>query len=1329
MSHRPPWWLVWALASVVAAAEWLRRPALPWVVVGALAVAACLATLAPFRGWRRRGLAAALVGLIATIAVTQGRLTAIETRWAEQRERRVEAASRRLDGDLHAALHLADRLAHSALAAPRDDRGAALRALQRLVPGGGPEVSVALFDPEGDPWAWSGRHRLPPAAEGDSIGARATGYYVVLEARRHSDDGLTAVAGVLVWAHPAVPDRFRSLAELFRESTEVGLTVYPPGAAPDSIDVFDYEEPTTAGRRLLFSVQPVPPEQGTAKQRAYAGGSRVATWLILLATGLALSFTASPLQRFAVLGGLLWLAVRAPVGGALRLQPFFSPATFFRPLLGPLSGSAGALALAGALLTIAGVWLWRRRLSRRWYGVVLGSALLLVAPYLISSLGRGITPPAGGVSVPLWLGWHFAILLSSAALIVPTAALFRGADVGKPSPMRIVAGVAIAFAATTVGVLVWSPRGGWPDWYTFLWTPALFLVAMPAPRWATISGIALVAGSAAALVTWGAELMGQIQVAERDVARLGDEPDPLAIPLLERFGEEVMDAPAPATGTEMYALWRGSTLGDQGYPSHLALWGANGSLLEELALDSLDLPLSLLSTMVRELDAGAAPRIAQIARVPGVHYVLLVRVGPEAILTVGVGPRSELVMPGRVGRLLDPGRTGSPLYRLTLSPPAGPSAQLPRPRWEREGWIVRNEYPLILPGGARVVHAAVDLRGPVPLLVRGVLVVLLDAALLGSLWFLAEVVSGARPRPPRWRSLSRSFRIRLAATLAFFFIVPAVGFAAWSFTRLTEEVERSRDLLITQTLRDAAITASGSLQVPADVLTERLRELSRRIDADLGLYQGGLLAGTSTPVLEDLGVMPPLMDPAAFASLALEGELELTRDGAVKEPSQRVGYRVVQPGYPAELGVLATPQPAEDPSLAVRRLDLALVLLLATLAGVAAALAGAGRASRALSRPVAELRRSAIALGKGDPMPPRSVHPPLEFEPVFGAFERMAADIRSSQQALEAARKRTAAVLATVATGVVGLDPEGRVLIANPQATDILGTGLGEGERFLQRLGAEWSALALVVTRFLQDPAAEATAELEVSGRRLTVQLAPLGPDVRGVVIAINDVTDLSRAERVLAWGEMARQVAHEIKNPLTPIRLGMQHLRRVYRDQRGDFDHTLEETSDRMLAEIDRLDTIARAFSRFAAPAGDAQPLDRIDLGAVIGEVIQLYRLAEEGCEVELRVERPSFAAARPDEVKEVMVNLLENARNAGASRVQVAVRPGEIRVTDDGAGITPDLLPRIFEPRFSTTTSGSGLGLAIVKRLVQSWGGAIEVESRTGQGTTIVIRLAVLG
>jgi signal transduction histidine kinase len=917
------------------------------------------------------------------------------------------------------------------------------------------------------------------------------------------------------------------------------------------------------------------------------------------------------------------------------------------------------------------------------------------------------------------------LLVAVSALIVGAAALFRGNAPESHTRWRIVAGVAIAFAATIIGVLVWSPRGGWPDWYTFVWTPALLLVSLPAPRLAAISGIALVAGSSAALVTWGAELSGRLQVAQRDIARLGVEPDPLALPLLERFGEQVRQSPIPSTSSELYALWRGSSVGQQAYPAHLALWSAAGELQDELTLDSLDLPSSLLSTLVRNLEASDAIDVVQLARTPGIHYVLVVRLAPGELMTAAVGPRSELILPGRVGRLLDPSRHAAPLYTLTLAPAAAAGeAPSSRPRWRREGWSLHSEYPLTLAGANRAVHAEIDLRGPLALFVRGVLVVLLDAAVLGLLWFIAEFMAGARLPRPRWRSLGRSFRIRLAATLAMFFILPAVGFAAWSFARLSDEAERTRDQRIAQTLRDAVITAGGTLRGETPP-AERLLDLSRRIDADLALFRGGSLAGTSTPVLEDLGVVGQLMDPRAFETLALEGELEVTQDGSLPQLAERVGYRVIEPGPPAEIGVLATPQLADDASLGVRQLDLALVLLLATLAGAAAALAGAGIAARTLSRPVAELRRSALALGKGHPMPPHSKHPPLEFEPVFGAFERMAADIRSSQSALEDARRRTAAVLATVATGVVGVDPRGNVLIANRQAVDILGAPLHEGEPFLDRLSEEWSPLAVAVRQFLESPDGNAAAELEVGGRRLTLQLASLGPEVRGVVMALNDVTDVSRAERVLAWGDMARQVAHEIKNPLTPMRLGMQHLRRVYRERRDEFDQVLNETSTRILAEIDRLDTIARAFSRFAAPADLTGKLDRIDLSVAVGEVVQLYQLAEEGCEVRLEIVPPAFGAARADEVKEVVVNLLENARNAGAGVVQVTAGQGFIKVADDGVGIPAELLPRVFEPRFSTTTSGSGLGLAIVRRLVESWGGTIDVESESGQGTTITVHL----
>ena len=216
LSHRARSWVVVVLAAIAAVAEWLRHPAPVWVWVAWACVIAAAAVLYPMTGWRRRALVETLAGLSLALTITQRQLTAIETRWPQEREHRVTAASERLGGELRAVLHRAERVAEAAANTPPDDRAAALQVLERLVPAGGPEMSAVVFDERGGPWAWAGRHRLPPRRDGDSIASRASGYYVVLEARRHSREGRAAVATVLVWAHPAVPDRGRSLAELFR---------------------------------------------------------------------------------------------------------------------------------------------------------------------------------------------------------------------------------------------------------------------------------------------------------------------------------------------------------------------------------------------------------------------------------------------------------------------------------------------------------------------------------------------------------------------------------------------------------------------------------------------------------------------------------------------------------------------------------------------------------------------------------------------------------------------------------------------------------------------------------------------------------------------------------------------------------------------------------------------------------------------------------------------------------------------------------------------------------------------------------------------------------
>ncbi len=224
---------------------------------------------------------------------------------------------------------------------------------------------------------------------------------------------------------------------------------------------------------------------------------------------------------------------------------------------------------------------------------------------------------------------------------------------------------------------------------------------------------------------------------------------------------------------------------------------------------------------------------------------------------------------------------------------------------------------------------------------------------------------------------------------------------------------------------------------------------------------------------------------------------------------------------------------------------------------------------------------------------------------------------------------------------------------------------------------------------------------------------------------------DFGDSQRVLAWGQMARQVAHEIKNPLTPIRLGVQHLQRAHTDKRRDFDRILHQNVSRILAEIDRLDEIARAFSRYGTAPEERPPAEPTDVGAVARDVVELERLGADGVQwtVDASDTNAFVARARADELREVLLNLLENARLADAHRVRVRVDRDVGRVTvaveDDGEGIPEDVMPRLFEPHFSTRTSGSGLGLAVSRRVVDGWGGTITVESQRGRGTVVTISL----
>jgi signal transduction histidine kinase/HAMP domain-containing protein len=688
----------------------------------------------------------------------------------------------------------------------------------------------------------------------------------------------------------------------------------------------------------------------------------------------------------------------------------------------------------------------------------------------------------------------------------------------------------------------------------------------------------------------------------------------------------------------------------------------------------------------------------------------------------------------RVARFLRGERPLPPPYELSLSEPLAledvtSSATF---GWRREGWDVRGELRINLPDGWHQLRATVPLGSPAGLVLRGLLLLVMDLAVLALLWFGAEALTGRFDLPPVVKQVlaRRSYRARLGLAFAVFFVVPTVGFAIWTATRLTAEARRSRDIMIRQTLLDASGTIREFAAAPAPVVNDELRDLGGRLDAALLLYRGGRLRQTSAPVLAELGVVDQYLDPAVFRAMAEADELEVTLDQPIAGRPTRVGYRRLGGGRDEPL-VLAAPRLLDSPDLVRGEQDLVFGLALVTLGGLVAAAGLASLAARALAKPVQALRSAAEEVRRGELPSPFAADAPGEFAPVMAAFERMASDVHRSRAALEAQRQRTAAVLRNVATGVLALDEDLRVVTSNPRAEEVLGAALPPGAGVADHTDPDWQPVWEWLRAVAQGREESEPREFGVGHRQVRVQLARLSAEASGWVVALDDVTDLARAVRVLAWGELARQIAHEIKNPLTPIRLGVQHLRRVYQAPRGDFARTLDQTSRQILAEIERLDAIARAFSRFGAPPAGGEPLGRVDVVEVARDTAALYALGDtEG--VRVVADGPVPAQARRDELKEVLINLIENARAARARNIAIEVdqQPDGVAVLvrDDGRGIQAEDIPRVFEPQFSTTTSGAGLGLAICKRLVESWGGQIAVESEGGRGTVVRLRLQVL-
>jgi two-component system nitrogen regulation sensor histidine kinase NtrY len=1233
------WRLVW-LASVAAAAalapEWMRAPG--WILAAGLVALALLGGIAVWReasGTAGRGVrvvATVLVAALAAVAChSTWRLGRLQRTWPSLRERVVTEASRELDRDLGesfaAVRHLADEAAGLVGEAPRE----AFRRLAGVAREAAPARGVVLFDPLGRPNAWAGALRVPVSATGPELSTVTTPFYLWLVARRQALGG-TAVAAVLLARASYAPRAGVALTDQFSERSGVGLRFYQGGTAPADSDVFDYILPRgLSGGDTLFAVQPLPPEQDAALSDQLAAGRRAVFWLVfaaLLAGMMGAVRAGLPTAAVLVAAppAALMLA-RAPLGEAFGAGSIFSAATYYQDVLGPFSASAGAVILTGFAVSLLACALWRRGLRPSLLSYLAALGVTVLAPYLLQDLARGITPPASGVSLGLWLTWQVGLVISASALVLFAAALIRGPATPAHGGLWPYLASALAVALAVAGLFLWEPRGAWPEWYPYLWLPALLVAIKPMPFRSTIATVAVVAGSSAALLEWGTTTESRISLATQDLEGLGSAPDPLKVALFDRLLHAVPPTIEPRTAGDLYLLWRRSDFAARDYPAALSLWSADARRLLELDLAQLDLPAGLVQEQVREAVGQQLPLVRSYLRNPGMYGLATIPLTDGQVLAVGVGPRTRLVAPTRVARFLaGVGEEPEPPYRLAISPrePVGAPATTTA-TWVRAGWTIRGERVVDLPGGRRHVHGQVDLGGLSPLLQRGLLLLVLDFGVLAALWLVVDVVSGRlvpglRAWVPRVR---RSLRARLTLSLAAFFVVPTVALAVWSYERQGDEFRRSRELLIVRTLRDAGSALEDASLDPGLALGE----IAHNVDAELVLSRGGALVASSAPVLADLGLVDWLVPPGAFTRLAYGDYLELTREQQDTPQPVLVGYRLLGYAEPSEVAILASPNLLTDEALGAREEDLGIAVIVAAVVGIVAAIVLSGLAARALARPLGHLARAALVAGGGErPAPP--VGPmPSELEPVYEAIEQAAADVEKGQE-----------------------------------------------------------------------------------------------------------------AQRVLAWGEMARQVAHEIKNPLTPIRLGIQHLMRLHRERPAELGGALDGTGRRILAEIGRLDAIARAFSRFALPTSERGPVEVVDATEVVHEVVGLYQLGQTAVRWEVEAEGRASVLARRDELVEVLVNLFENARDAGATGVVVRVAGGgggkreagsaggtrRLEVHDDGRGIPAELLMHVFEPRFSTTTSGSGLGLAIAKRLVEGWGGTITIDSAPGAGTTVTIRLA---
>jgi nitrogen fixation/metabolism regulation signal transduction histidine kinase len=432
-------------------------------------------------------------------------------------------------------------------------------------------------------------------------------------------------------------------------------------------------------------------------------------------------------------------------------------------------------------------------------------------------------------------------------------------------------------------------------------------------------------------------------------------------------------------------------------------------------------------------------------------------------------------------------------------------------------------------------------------------------------------------------------------------------------------------------------------------------------------------------------------------------------------------------------------------------LILTFVVLLSLLAAVYGAFFAAGR----LIKPVQDLIAGTRAVARGDydtqlPLPSRDELGFLvtSFNDMTKRLARARVETRHSQQAVEAERASLAVILARLSTGVVSLEHDLTVRTANQAASAILAVDLegAIGKHFDERVsdGDLYLQFLTAIRARLGQENLDWREQIDLqsdSGKRVLMCACTALPSdtgaAAGVVLVFDDITTLLQAQRDAAWGEVARRLAHEIKNPLTPIQLSAERMRRKFLGSMNAQDaQILERATHTIIAQVDAMKQMVNAFSEYAR-APDMQ-FTRFDLNQLITEVVDLYRAQDSSVELKLLLDGdlPDISADRM-RIRQILNNLVTNSfealeARAGASieiETQLSEDAGKpvasIVVTDNGPGFQRELIGTVFDPYVTSKPKGTGLGLAIVKKIVEEHGGRIEADNRRMGGARVRILL----